>query len=60
MKLITFSELRAKLGGHARSTIHLDIEHQRLPSPIKLGGKLYWEEAQLNDWFNAQCSEAGQ
>lgn len=60
MKLITLSELRAKLGGRARSTIYLDIEHQRLPSPIKLGGKLYWEEAQLNDWFNAQCSEAGQ
>lgn len=60
MKLITFSELRAKLGGRARSTIYLDIEHQRLPSPIKLGGKLHWEEAQLNDWFNAQCSEAGQ
>ncbi|MDB2424017.1 AlpA family phage regulatory protein [Paracoccaceae bacterium] len=60
MKLITFSQLRAKLGGRARSTIYLDIEHQRLPSPIKLGGKLYWEEAQLNDWFNAQCSEAGQ
>ena len=60
MKLITFSQLRAKLGGRARSTIYLDIEHQRLPNPIKLGGKLYWEEAQLNDWFNAQCSEAGQ
>ena len=60
MKLITFSQLRAKLGGRARSTIYLDIEHQRLPSPIKLGGKLYWEEAQLIDWFNAQCSEAGQ
>jgi len=60
MKLITFSQLRAKLGGRARSTIYLDIEHQRLPSPIKLGGKLYWEEAQLNDWFNALCSEAGQ
>jgi prophage regulatory protein len=60
MKLITFSELRAKLGGRARSTIYLDIEHQRLPSPLKLGGKLYWEEAQLNDWFNLQRAEADQ
>ena len=60
MKLITFSQLRAKLGGRARSTIYLDIEHQRLPGPIKLGGKLYWEEAQLSDWFNSQRAEADQ
>ena len=44
MKLITFDELRNKLGGRARSSIYLDLEHARLPTPLKLGGRLYWEE----------------
>ena len=30
MKLITFDELRNKLGGRARSSIYLDLESQKL------------------------------
>jgi prophage regulatory protein len=73
MKLITFSTLRTeKLDGRARSTIYDDIKNGRLPRPIKLGGKLYWEEGEvdnrlnaqrmndLNDWFNSQRAEADQ
>ena len=51
MKLITFDELRNKLGGRARSSIYLDLEHARLPIPLKLGGRLYWEEDQINKWI---------
>ena len=51
MKLITFDELRNKLGGRARSSIYLDLEHARLPTPLKLGGRLYWEEDQINKWI---------
>ena len=53
MKYLTFTELRAKLGGRARSSIYGDLDAGRLPKPIKLGGRLYWIEedvdAQLRD-----------
>ena len=37
---LTFNDLRAKLGGRARSSIYRDLDAGRLPQPIKLGGKL--------------------
>ena len=43
-KYLTLNELRAKLGGRSRSAIYLDIAAGRLPQPIKLGGRLYWPE----------------
>ena len=45
---ITLSELRAKLGNRSRSAIYLDLEAGRLPQPLKLGGRLYWPEADLD------------
>lgn len=38
MQYLNFSQLRAKLGGRARSSIYLDMAAGRLPAPIKLGG----------------------
>lgn len=49
MKYLNFSELRAKLGGRSRSAIYLDIAAGRLPKPVKLGGRLYWLEAEVDD-----------
>jgi|TARA_Y100000385_G_scaffold125893_1_gene130907 predicted DNA-binding transcriptional regulator AlpA len=57
MKLITFDELRNKLGGRARSSIYLDLEHARLPTPLKLGGRLYWEEDQINKWIKERLRQ---
>jgi prophage regulatory protein len=48
MKYLTFKELRAKLGGRSRSAIYLDLEAGRLPQPIKLGGRLYWPEGDVD------------
>lgn len=48
MKYISFSELRAKLGGRGRTTIYRDIELGRLPQPIKLGRSLYWIESEID------------
>lgn len=48
MKYLTFTELRAKLGGRSRSAIYLDLEAGRLPQPIKLGGRLYWPEGDVD------------
>ena len=44
---LTFTELRIKLGGRSRSAIYLDLAHGRLPKPIKLGGRLYWPESDV-------------
>jgi predicted DNA-binding transcriptional regulator AlpA len=41
---LTLTELRAKLGGRSRSAIYLDLAAGRLPQPIKLGGRLYFPE----------------
>lgn len=45
---LTLNELRAKLGGRSRSAIYLDLEAGRLPQPVKLGGRLYWPEGELD------------
>lgn len=48
MKYLTLTELRAKLGNRSRSAIYLDFEAGRLPAPIKLGGRLYWPEDEVD------------
>ncbi len=46
-RYLNFSELRAKLGGRSRSAIYIDLATGRLPPPLKLGGRLYWPEGDL-------------
>ncbi len=45
---ITLQQLRDKLAGRARSSIYLDIENERLPKPMKLGGRLFWSECAVD------------
>ena len=45
---LTLSELRAKLGNRSRSAIYLDVKAGRLPQPIKLGGRIYWPEGDVD------------
>jgi len=45
---LTLTELRAKLGGRSRSAIYLDLAAGRLPQPLKLGGRLYFPESDLD------------
>ena len=47
-KYLTLTELRAKLGNRSRSAIYLDLKAGRLPQPIKLGGRLYWPEGDVD------------
>jgi len=47
-RFLTLTELRAKLGNRSRSAIYLDLEAGRLPQPIKLGGRLYWPEGDVD------------
>ena len=48
MKYLNFEELRAKLGQRSRSAIYVDMQAGRLPQPMKLGGRLYWREADVD------------
>lgn len=50
---LTLRELRAKLGGRSRSAVYLDMAAGRLPQPLKLGGKLYWPEADVDAHLTA-------
>lgn len=44
---LTLNELRVKLGNRSRSAIYLDVKAGRLPHPIKLGGRIYWPEGDV-------------
>ena len=48
MKYLTLKELSAKLGGRSRSAIYTDLDAGRLPQPVKLGGRLYWPEGDVD------------
>ena len=52
-RFLTLTELRTKLGNRSRSAIYLDLAAGRLPQPVKLGGKLYWPEADVEAHLRA-------
>jgi len=54
---ITLTELRSRLGGRSRSAIYLDIANGRLPQPMKLGGRLYWPEGEMDAHLRALQGE---
>ncbi len=47
-KYLSFAELQAKLGNRGRTTIYRDCEMGRLPKPVKIGSRLYWNEAEID------------
>jgi predicted DNA-binding transcriptional regulator AlpA len=55
---LTLTELRAKLGNRSRSAIYTDLEEGRLPKPIKLGGRLYWPEADVDAHLRSMLATA--
>ena len=60
MNYLTLNELRKKLGNRSRSAIYLDLAAGRLPQPIKLGGRLYWPEADIDIHMRALMGEGGE
>lgn len=48
MIYLTFNDLQSKLGGRGRTTIYRDVELGRLPKPVKIGGRLYWAETDID------------
>ena len=55
---LTLTELRAKLGDRSRSAIYEDLKHGRLPQPVKLGGRLYWPEGDVEAHLRAMTEKA--
>lgn len=51
MKYITLSDVSVKLGGCSRSAIYKDIALGRLPNPIHIGRRIYWPEAELDNFL---------
>jgi prophage regulatory protein len=56
---LTLTELRAKLGGRSRSAAYLDLAAGRLPQPIKLGGRLYFPEDDVDAHLRALSEKGG-
>lgn len=54
---LTMKDLMAKLAGRSRSAIYEDLNARRLPQPIKLGGKLYWREDEIDAHLGALRKE---
>ena len=51
---ITSSELREMLGGVAHGTLTKNVEAGILPSPIRLGRKLFWYEQEVYEALAAR------
>jgi predicted DNA-binding transcriptional regulator AlpA len=47
MKLLNLKELRQVLGGRGRTSIYRDVDAGRLPEPIKIGGRVYWRDDEI-------------
>lgn len=58
MKYLNLQQLSEKLGGRSRSSLLRDIEAGRIPPPFKLGGRLYWREAEIDRAVAAAAQEA--
>ncbi len=55
MNYLSFKDLQAKLGGRGRTTIYRDVHLGRLPKPIKIGSRLYWNEADIDATLQASA-----
>jgi prophage regulatory protein len=56
MNYLSFSDLQAKLGGRGRTTIYRDVDLGRLPKPVKIGSRLYWNEAEIDATLQARAN----
>jgi len=54
-KYLSFTDLQIKLGGRGRTTIYRDVDLGRLPKPVKIGSRLYWNEADIDATLQARA-----
>lgn len=53
MNYLNLNQLSAKLGGRSRSSIYRDVESKIIPEPIRIGGRLYWVESDVDAFIAA-------
>lgn len=53
-RYLTLNQLREKLGGRSRSSIYRDLEKGHIPNPIRIGSRLYWCEAEVDDFLKTR------
>jgi predicted DNA-binding transcriptional regulator AlpA len=58
MTYLNLNQLSDKLGGRSRSSIYRDVEQKRIPAPIRIGSRLYWVEAQVDEALTASQADA--
>lgn len=56
MRYLSFKDLQEKLGGRGRTTLYRDVELGRLPKPVKIGSRLYWNEADVDATLQASAN----
>ena len=56
LNYVNMRQLRAKLGNRGRTTIYGDVKAKRLPKPVKIGSKLYWNESEVDAAIKALWS----
>lgn len=57
MRYLSFKDLQTKLGNRGRTTIYRDVDMGRLPKPVKIGSRLYWNEADIDATLQSIVSE---
>lgn len=55
MRYLSFKDLQSKLGGRGRTTIYRDVNLGRLPKPVKIGSRLYWNETEIDATLQASA-----
>ncbi|MEM9496581.1 MAG: helix-turn-helix domain-containing protein [Pseudomonadota bacterium] len=58
MKYLTIDQTSRKLGGRSRSSIYRDMKAGILPSPVRIGGRVYFIEEKIDEHFGSQLKEA--
>lgn len=58
MKYLNLNQLSDKMGGRSRSSLYRDVEQERIPAPIRIGGRLYWIESQVDEALRKNQKEA--
>lgn len=53
MRYLNQAQLSEKLGGRSRAPTNRDVEAKILPAPIKIGGRNYWIESEVDDAISA-------
>ena len=56
-RYLDFNGLSQKLAGRSRSSIDRDVMAGRLPKPLKMGQRIYWREAELDEHLAKMMSD---